>query len=113
MGRRLRAISQSVIKAICSDATHKRSRLAFIFAFFRLLQIVLSRFHWELYRSLRSEVWEIDEREYKASFKSIDPRDGLLPIGDLGYSGSVSPLSADRCRSRTNPDGLTDLLHDP
>jgi hypothetical protein len=90
MGRRLKAISKSIIRAICSDATaDKKTRLARIFALFSLLKIVLARFKWELWRSLRDDVWEVDEREYTESFRTAAPNGDLTPIGDLGYSGSV------------------------
>jgi len=88
MGKRLKAISKSIIKTICDDATaDKKTRLSRILAFFSILKIALARFKWELWRSLRTDVWEIDEREYKESFRTA--KDSLTPIGDLGYSGSV------------------------
>lgn len=98
MARRLRAICKSIIRAIASDATaDKKTLRARIKAFFSLLSIVLARFKWDLWRGLRAETWDLDEREYKESFRIAEPEGKLIPIGDLGYSGSVwntSPSSS-------------------
>lgn len=85
-------ISASITHAISRDHSeedHHRPksvclpRLSAFFHFFRL--------HLTLYRpadflALRSQTWLIDEDTYLASF----PRDAsLVPMGDLGYSGST------------------------
>jgi len=77
-------------------------------AFFSLYHLALARYRPADFLTLRHEVWHVDEDEYAASFqrrdtttshdddaRGLDSRsdsngDGeLVPVGDLGYSGST------------------------
>lgn len=95
-------ISTSIAKAICRrHGTTKSNVLRVILSFFRLFKLLLSRFRPVDFLALRKEVWKLDEDEYTASFqeqqdeprtqrkKGKDPPAQLVPIGDLGYSGST------------------------
>jgi len=91
MGRRDNLISKSILQAIFRDPkTAKRTFLSRIFAFFTLFQLSLARYKNELFKRLRNEVWEMDEDEYRESFRGQDRKGKLKSVGDLGYSGSVS-----------------------
>jgi hypothetical protein len=95
MGRRQQSISRSILNAIFRAPNHPDNKpptlLARIFAFFSLFQLALARYRPELFKKLRNEVWEIEEDEYKESFRSEKNSGsrGLVSVGDLGYSGSV------------------------
>jgi hypothetical protein len=97
MGRRDRLISASILRAIFrSDSPRKdeSARLglfARIYAFFALFSLALARYRASLFKKLRNDIWEIEEEGYTESFRSPSKskRTDLIPIGDLGYSGSV------------------------
>ena len=93
MGRRDALVSKSILLAIFDDRRDdkKKTLLARILAFFSLFQLALSRYKDELFKQLRTDVWQIDDAEYRESFRRNDRKARLKPIGDLGYSGSVSP----------------------
>jgi len=91
MGIRTRGITRSILKAIFSEdspTTRETSLLSLILNLFSLFQLVLTRFCGDIFHRLRSEVWEIDDEEYRESFRGGK----LNSVGDLGYSGSVSTL---------------------
>lgn len=98
-------ISASIARAISRNVVARSSvtrdvlrRVLQFFAFFKLL---LARYRPEDFLSLRRDVWELDETEYLESFQ--DPQSAgssrkgkgkgheseLIPVGDLGYSGST------------------------
>jgi hypothetical protein len=90
-------ISRSILDAIYLDRKDEATVLARIKRIFSIIQLFLTRFKDDLFQKLRQDVWGFSEDEYKESFR----RDGkgkaipkLLPIGDLGYSGSVSLLTS-------------------
>jgi hypothetical protein len=91
MGRRDTLISKSILRALFRDQKEdKRTLLARIFAFFTFLELKLQRYKSDVFEGLRHEVWELDEEEYKESFRQKDKSgSGLEPVGDLGYSGST------------------------
>ncbi|KAF1949203.1 SAICAR synthase-like protein [Byssothecium circinans] len=96
MGRRQRLISTSILRAIfkskpSQDVDKCPSLLARIFAFFSVLSLALSRYRADLFRHLRTNIWEIEEEEYTESFRSPSKgkRTDLISVGDLGYSGST------------------------
>lgn len=91
MGLRTNRISRSILRAIFrDDANDERSLLARLFALFALFQLALQRFRALDFRRLRQEVWQLDNDEYRESFRSPNRRAGALkPVGDLGYSGST------------------------
>jgi hypothetical protein len=90
MGRRDDLISKSILRAIFNNTTDdKLSLLSRIFAFFSLFQITLSRYREAIFKELRTDHWQLDEDEYRESFRPLDRKGKLKSIGDLGYSGSV------------------------
>jgi hypothetical protein len=97
MGYRDRLISTSILRAIFrakpapNDEEAQPGLLARILAFFAIFSLSLSRYRAQLFKKLRSETWEIEEEEYKESFRSPSKskRTDLVAVGDLGYSGSV------------------------
>lgn len=89
--RREAAITGAIQRAIFLDATRiRRTILAYIVAFFTLYRIKLVRVAAEIFKRLRTDVWKMDEEEYKQSFQSSKGKAMVQPMGDLGYSGSVS-----------------------
>jgi hypothetical protein len=90
MGRRDNLISKSILQAIFRDRKpSKRTILGRIFAFFTVFQLHLARYKDELFTRLRDKIWEMDEDEYRESFRGQDVKGKLKSVGDLGYSGSV------------------------
>ncbi|KAK5158654.1 hypothetical protein BJ546DRAFT_978330 [Cryomyces antarcticus] len=89
MGRQT-SIARSILRAVfCNSQTDKKRLLSRIIIFLALFQRTLARFREDLFESLRIDVWEIDEDEYRESFRKPGKRSRLNPIGDLGYSGST------------------------
>ncbi|KAM0432961.1 hypothetical protein ACHAPT_004666 [Fusarium lateritium] len=87
-------ISTSIAKAICrGQRATKKNILRVILSFFRLFKLFLSRYRPVDFLALRKEVWKLDEDEYVASFQEEQDEQKktaqLVPIGDLGYSGST------------------------
>ncbi|KAF2098108.1 SAICAR synthase-like protein [Rhizodiscina lignyota] len=89
MGRRDAAISDAILKAIFKDKQGKANILLRILAFFSLFRVALARYEDGLFKHLREEVWQLDEDEYRESFRRYDKKVRLRAIGDLGYSGST------------------------
>jgi hypothetical protein len=93
MGRRDDLISKSILHAIFRDREpRKRTLLGRIFSFLTVFQLHLARYKDELFTRLRNEIWEMDEAEYRESFRGQDRTGKLKSVGDLGYSGSVWTL---------------------
>lgn len=109
-------ISASIAHAITDPPSAKRSLLAFILAFFRFFHLYLTRFRAGDFATLREEAWQFDEDAYRASFAASseagkkhrrgngkqrrvdteeDGDEELVPVGDLGYSGSTFFTTAD------------------
>ncbi|QGA13021.1 hypothetical protein EYB26_000666 [Talaromyces marneffei] len=95
--KRQTAISRSIHRALLREqddqtGTRRYNVLTSIIAFLSIWQIRLVRISAQLVKSLRNEVWNIDEVDYIDSFvcdrKKVDG-DGIQPMGDLGYSGST------------------------
>ncbi|KAF4978368.1 hypothetical protein FZEAL_5236 [Fusarium zealandicum] len=97
-------ISASIAKAIIHHrGTTNKGILTAVLSFFRLFKLLLSRYRPIDFFVLRDEVWQLDEDEYAASFQEQQQDDGeqaqrkkgkeplaeLVPVGDLGYSGST------------------------
>lgn len=110
-------ISDSILSAVTTaDETDPAARknalrraIRIISAFFSFFKLLLARYRPQDFRNLRQNVWQLDEREYIASFStdSSAPSEGqaeggqapppkgkgrevqLKPVGDLGYSGST------------------------
>ncbi|KAL5115991.1 hypothetical protein ACEQ8H_006108 [Pleosporales sp. CAS-2024a] len=97
MGRRHRLISSSILRAIFrsepapDDEEARPGLIARIVAFFAIFSLALVRYRARLFKKLRIENWEIEEEEYKESFRSPskNKRTDLVAAGDLGYSGST------------------------
>ncbi|PYH95278.1 SAICAR synthase-like protein [Aspergillus ellipticus CBS 707.79] len=88
--RRQKALSKSIQLALFRDpATLRKTVISRIIAFFGICYIKLFRYGSTLFQKLRGEVWEIDEAEYKASFRNEKKTVPLKLIGDLGMSGST------------------------
>ncbi|PYI21899.1 SAICAR synthase-like protein [Aspergillus japonicus CBS 114.51] len=85
------ALSKSIQRAIFRDpASFRKTVLGRFLAFFTILYIKLIRYGHVQFQKLRSEVWQIDEEEYKASFRNDSKKTvPLRPMGDLGLSGST------------------------
>jgi hypothetical protein len=114
MGRRDTLISNSILRAIFHTNQDKKSILGRILAFFGFFQLTLIRYKNELFNKLRDEVWELDEDEYRESFRSGNKKASLKAVGDLGYSGSVGlPASIQLLHRCTNQSIVTiiDILH--
>lgn len=94
--KRYNSISRSIQLALFRDPNEiKKTVLSYILAFFTLFRIRLIRFGYELFKRLRTETWDIDEEEYRWSFLHKKGSKSLEPMGDLGYSGSVSYTNKD------------------
>ncbi|RAL13832.1 phosphatidylinositol phosphate kinase family protein [Aspergillus homomorphus CBS 101889] len=85
------ALSKSIQRAIFRDpASFRKTLIGRFLAFFTLLYIKLLRYGHVQFQKLRNEVWQIDEEEYKASFRDDNKKTvSLKPMGDLGLSGST------------------------
>lgn len=89
---RERKVAQSVVQAFTEDDEHEAQSafsrtLAAITAFFHVYHLRFVRFRNSLFYGLRNQTWDIDEDDYRWSFGS---NEALKPMGDMGYSGSVS-----------------------
>ncbi|KAF2404336.1 SAICAR synthase-like protein [Trichodelitschia bisporula] len=89
MGQREVSVCKSILRAIFHDYKDKRTLLLRIFAFFTFFQIRLARYREELFKKLRTDIWGLDENEYRESFRSHERKGKLKAMGDLGYSGST------------------------
>jgi hypothetical protein len=89
--RRQSALTKSIQAGLLRDPDRlKKTAWGHLLAFFTLYRIKLIRFEEELFAKLRQEVWQFNENEYQASFRTTDGQPPLKSMGDLGYSGSVS-----------------------
>ncbi|KAK0391478.1 hypothetical protein NLU13_0979 [Sarocladium strictum] len=106
-------ISASIARAIVHPPATRRRLLALILTFFRFFRLYLTRFHAADFATLREEAWGFDEDAYRASFAaseragrrerrgkgkqtSEEGEEELVPVGDLGYSGSTFFATADK-----------------
>ncbi|KAF2434664.1 SAICAR synthase-like protein [Tothia fuscella] len=116
MGRRDNLISRSILKALFRDSnTDKRTVLSRVIAFFTIFQLRLARYKDELFTKLRDDVWEMDEDEYRESFRGQDKHGKLKSVGDLGYSGSTfftTPNGKFLIKSLPRPSEYTYFAHD-
>ncbi|KAJ6445075.1 mipc synthase protein [Purpureocillium lavendulum] len=109
---RAACISASIAEAILADyglddnadlrtkPSFSASFVRSMVAFFSLYRLGLARYRPADFLMLRHEIWHMDEDEYAASFQSddtttdargldSDSNGELVPVGDLGYSGST------------------------
>ncbi|KAF2458115.1 hypothetical protein BDY21DRAFT_371017 [Lineolata rhizophorae] len=90
MGIRDTQISNSILGAIFQDVqSTKATLIARLQAFFSVFHLTLKRYQYGLFKDLRTQVWKIDEEEYKNSFRGSGKKGKLKAVGDLGYSGST------------------------
>ncbi|KAB8264357.1 hypothetical protein BDV32DRAFT_135287 [Aspergillus pseudonomiae] len=92
MGRRRQvALAKSIQFALFRDPkTFRKTLIGRIIAFFSVFSLKLLRYEPDVFRRLRNEIWEISEERYRASFLSGEDKAlPLLPMGDLGFSGST------------------------
>ena len=84
------ALTKSIQSALNREPDRfKKTVLGKLVAFFSVRRIKLVRHERELFGRLRHEVWEFDQDEYQASFRTTRGQSPLKTMGDLGYSGSV------------------------
>lgn len=109
---RIRAsrISASIAKAILRGYRLRKQTpgvIKSILVFFAFFKLYLARYRPADFLTLRHDAWELDEDEYLDSFKEPSrdatttrrkakcPESELVPVGDLGYSGSTFFTTAD------------------
>lgn len=85
------SVANSVVSAVVGEHPKRRGILQLILHFFSVLlslyRIQLTRTCPDRFRRLREEYWNFAPGEYQASFET---RKALKPVGDMGFSGSVS-----------------------
>ncbi|KAL4933300.1 phosphatidylinositol phosphate kinase family protein [Aspergillus undulatus] len=86
---RQKVILRSVQHALTRPGKARISFIQRVLAFFRIFYLTLIRYEGELFRSLRTEVWRLDEEEYIACFRGSRKDPALVSMGDLGFSGST------------------------
>ena len=109
MGRQ-EAIARSIILTLV-HGTRKRAGnvLAWVFAFcsafFSLYQLRFEKVRPTDFANLRRHHWSLSDDDYLDSFrpeKGKKPEEGLKPIGDMGFSGSVCGICPSAaCSSET------------
>ncbi|EPS31721.1 hypothetical protein POX_d06086 [Penicillium oxalicum] len=88
--RRRSALTKSIQAAILRNPDQfKKTTLGRLLAFFTLFHVKLIKHEQQLFQKLRREIWQFDEDEYHASFRTTSGQPPLKPMGDLGYSGST------------------------
>ncbi|PLB40268.1 phosphatidylinositol phosphate kinase family protein [Aspergillus candidus] len=88
--RRHRALTKSIQDALLRDPrTFRKTLIGRILAFFSIYYIKLLRHSDERFRRLRIEAYGIDDEEYRRSFCTQGREAALVPMGDLGFSGST------------------------
>lgn len=94
--RRQSALTKSIQSGLLREPDKsKKTAWGRFLAFFTFHRIKLVRHELQLFAQLRKEVWNFDEDEYQASFRTTSGQPPLKTMGDLGYSGSVSEASTD------------------
>lgn len=110
--RRQSALTKSIQSGLLREPDQcKKTAWARFLAFFTFHRIKLVRYELELFAKLRKEIWNFDEEEYQASFRTTSGQPPLKAMGDLGYSGSVGDLHLRNMRGCT--DSITDFLRYP
>ncbi|EQL02089.1 hypothetical protein G6O67_005512 [Ophiocordyceps sinensis] len=92
-------ISASIADAIAASDHHVESKgirdraVKALASFFSLYRLAMTRYRSSDFLQLRRDFWELDEDEYRDSFRLSSSCDGasprLVPAGNLGYSGST------------------------
>lgn len=89
--RRESALTKSIQSGLLREPDKcKKTPWGRFLAFFTVRRIKFVRHELELFARLRKEIWNFDEYEYQASFRTTSGQPPLKMMGDLGYSGSVS-----------------------
>lgn len=101
MKTRTARISASIAGAVTATDQHDQHgeaqgplarALRAVVSFFAIYRLGLTRHRARDFLELRRDAWELDEDEYRHSFRPSGPDDAsprLEPAGDLGYSGST------------------------
>ncbi|PGH27257.1 hypothetical protein AJ80_00967 [Polytolypa hystricis UAMH7299] len=89
MTRRQKSISKSIAQAIDTNHPNHEAARATCLACWKFYDIDLVAYGASILGQLRTDVWHIDDVEYKSSFRNGDGQPMLKSIGDLGYSGST------------------------
>ena len=90
ISRRQSTLAKSIQAGLLDDSGRfKKSIWGQILAFFTFRRIMLIRYETYLFAKLRQEIWNYDEDEYQASFRTTSGQPPLKAMGELGYSGSV------------------------
>ncbi|KAI3559261.1 hypothetical protein CABS01_02346 [Colletotrichum abscissum] len=102
------SISSSILAAISGDSNNPdkpslKKRIFRVFtSFLSVFHLPLARYRAADFLELRHNVWQFDEDEYTNSFhlakkaaKGKGRESDLVPVGDLGYSGSTFFTTAD------------------
>ncbi|KAK0373679.1 hypothetical protein CLIM01_08978 [Colletotrichum limetticola] len=102
------SISSSILAAISGDSNNPdkpslKKRIFRVFtSFLSVFHLPLARYRTADFLELRHNVWQLDEDEYTNSFhlakkaaKGKGRESDLVPVGDLGYSGSTFFTTAD------------------
>lgn len=100
MGRQ-EAIARSIVLSILGSFQNRANGgLSYILSLFSVLfslfQLPFQKIRPADFSNLRRNHWNLDDDAYLDSFRTGDGKkaeEALKPIGDMGYSGSVSPLS--------------------
>lgn len=94
MARRDKAIATSICHSILASESYEQPSLSQrIPAFFYTYSLIFACLYEELFTSLR-EIWHLDEQSYFDSFRA-GSKDALVPMGDMGYSGSTFFTTSD------------------
>ncbi|KAI0895306.1 SAICAR synthase-like protein [Annulohypoxylon nitens] len=108
MARRDILVARSIVYAILTNQEdgkpfRKVSCLKRILRFFYLYWLTFRPVQPDLFKALRG-VWQINEDDYKNSFdikkqklKNNKTKRALVPMGDMGYSGSTFFHTSDNC----------------
>ncbi|RDA88668.1 hypothetical protein CP532_4042 [Ophiocordyceps camponoti-leonardi (nom. inval.)] len=106
---RSRRISASIADAITQPVTGVERQpgclgpcIQAAAAFFAFYRLNLARYRPADFLRLRLHVWQLDEEAYSDSFRNSSGRDDdashqLVPVGDLGYSGSTFFTTPNGC----------------
>ncbi|KAL4760007.1 phosphatidylinositol phosphate kinase family protein [Aspergillus foveolatus] len=89
MANRQKAIARAIQRAVLRSGAPRISLIQRILSFFRIFYLTLIRYEQELFYNLRAKVWRLSEEEYLSCFKNDGKSPALIPMGDLGFSGST------------------------
>ncbi|KAL4820310.1 hypothetical protein BDW67DRAFT_181382 [Aspergillus spinulosporus] len=89
MANRQKAIARAIQRAVLRSGAPRISLIQRILSFFRIFYLTLIRYKQELFYNLRAKVWGLPEEVYLSCFRNDGKSSALIPMGDLGFSGST------------------------